>query len=194
MPVSKEDLQEVFESGDQARISLALYELAGIVAGSVNALSLDVSDLRNDIYLHLTKQQNKYKPDKGEAFSYFFKIGEREAWRLCERERLAGAVQGSGAAQHLGGRPTKDLIPLTSNVLDDSLPEHEVRNSLKILDRTIRKARDGIRGLDAEEHGYTYLLTGITWLQEFRRSLAGNYYPMRLPSCHYSKDRLTRGN
>ena len=61
--IDKAEMNELFRSGDHARISLALYEVARIVAKSVRRPEgLGENDLTNDIYVHLSKQQRKYRP------------------------------------------------------------------------------------------------------------------------------------
>ena len=117
-------------------------------------------------------------------------MAEREAWRLTKREPDPAYPLTEADSLSLNARTTRDAVPVTNQCLDESRTPNEVQHSLKVLDRTIRKARDNIRGLDATEGNYQFTLAGITFLQEFRRSLAGSYYSMRLPTVHYSQDKV----
>jgi hypothetical protein len=60
-------------------------------------------------------------------------------------------------------------------------------NPHKLLDRILRKCRDNIRNLEPSSVEYASLATGIGYLQQFRLALSGSYYPMDLPSVHFSK-------
>jgi DNA-directed RNA polymerase specialized sigma24 family protein len=193
--IDKQRLDVLFRDTTKNRkaIELQLYELTKIVGATVlNKLpGVEQDDIIHDAYAIVIRQVGKFDASKGSsAYSYFYKIAEREVRRYSKRAATK-RLQCAETCVLDTRKRAADHAPAVSKVLDDSVPEDQVAVPLKILDRLLRKARNEIRDLTPQDGTYGYLSTGIGWLQQYRRALVGTYYPCDLPSVHYSRDRVT---
>jgi DNA-directed RNA polymerase specialized sigma24 family protein len=171
---------------NREQIRATLMELAGKVARRLPRCSHDWEDLAHSIWLHCDAQTRNFDPAKGNAYSYFYRIAQRHGMRIIRDTEVLHSLP----SQCESSRMPRQLTPLSSRVADERKPTTEIRHSLKLLDRIIRKIKESIANVEPDSRRYHYLASGLDFLEQYRFSLCGSYHPAKIPTAHYSKYRI----
>jgi DNA-directed RNA polymerase specialized sigma24 family protein len=174
-------------------ISLVLYELANKVAASYSRANPDPEfaiDVAHDIWVDLVSKLDKYDPQHGNAFGYFWRIASRKCWKLIHEkvgEQMSSVYDETDEPAGVTGT-YQSVEPLRYH------PERLGRKGAspaarKLLDTFLVRIRKDVKVNTLDGAAYDYITTGIQFLQLYRARLCGSYFPMQLPSGMWTADR-----
>lgn len=176
---------------DEVRIGEAIEEMGRRVMRTVRAPVRWREEISQAVLLKMWACLTKFDPTRSTNLeAYLYRVGQRAAWRSARglmRGDLPALPALDGGDSDVGIKRVADCRPVEDVVFDEQRHTSEVRHTLKLLDRVLRKSKDQLRTEPLNKFNQGV----IAGLQEFRRSLVGTYRPMDLEHVHYSRDRMT---
>ena len=113
----------------------------------------------------------------------------RRAWRIARDADNVAKLQGAT----LSAIEANAKEPINAKQLSSQSAPIKPKSKgkppapLRLLDATLKKARNGIGQLPTDAAEYAYVANGIEFLQAYRFALVGEYRPMELPTIAWTR-------